>query len=115
MQGGECRLIELGEQVKQRNFDGLHPVDPIRIAVVSGHGIGKSVWCAWVTHWIMSTRPRAKGTVTANTFSQLSTKTWAAIQQWGRLLINRHWFTITADMMYFRGHKGIMGSVRTEL
>jgi hypothetical protein len=98
-------LIELGEQIKERNFDGLHPVDPIRIAVVSGHGIGKSVWCAWVAHWIMSTRPRARGTVTANTFSQLSTKTWAAIQQWARLLINRHWFTVTGDMMYFRSQK----------
>jgi hypothetical protein len=53
----------------------------------------------------MSTRPRAKGTVTANTFTQLDTKTWAAIQTWARLLINRHWFTITGDSMYFRGQK----------
>jgi hypothetical protein len=98
-------LIELGKQVRQRGFDGLQPVAPIRMCVVSGHGIGKSVLCAWLAHWIMSTRPRAKGTVTANTFTQLATKTWAAIQSWGRLLVNRHWFVITSDSMYFRGQK----------
>lgn len=98
-------LVELGEQVRQRKFDGSTPVNPIRMVVVSGHGVGKSVLCAWVTHWIMSTRPRSKGTVTANTFTQLSTKTWAAVQSWGRLLTNKHWFVITADTMYFRGLK----------
>jgi len=98
-------LIELGKQVAQRNFDGVRPVAPIRMCVVSGHGVGKSVLCAWMAHWIMSTRPRARGTATANTFSQLSTKTWAAIQSWAKLLINRHWFTVTGDSMYFEGQK----------
>src|SRR5437868_3858786 len=54
-------LIELGAQVTKRSFDGVHPVDPIRMTVVSGHGVGKSVLSAWITHWIMSTRPRARG------------------------------------------------------
>jgi hypothetical protein len=98
-------LTELGKQVRERNFDGIQPVTPIRMVIVSGHGVGKSVLCAWVCHWVMSTRPRARGTVTANTFSQLSTKTWAAIQTWARLLINRHWFVVTGDSMYFRGQK----------
>ena len=98
-------LIELGRQVRERKFDGLNPVSPIRMDVVSGHGVGKTVLCAWVTHWIMSTRPRARGTITANTFSQLSTKTWAAVQAWARLLINRHWFRVTGDSMYFDGQK----------
>lgn len=65
-------LLELGRQVKERRFDGTQPVAPIRMCVVSGHGVGKSVLCAWITHWIMSTRPRARGTITANTYSQLS-------------------------------------------
>jgi hypothetical protein len=98
-------LIELGRQVKERGFDGMTPVAAIRMVVSSGHGVGKSVLCAWIVHWIMSTRPRSRGTVTANTFSQLSTKTWAAIQQWARLLINRHWFQVTTESMYFRGQK----------
>ncbi len=98
-------LIELGRQVRERNFDGIHPVPPIRMNVVSGHGVGKSVLCAWVTHWVMSTRPRCRGTLTANTFNQLSTKSWAAVQSWARLLLNRHWFITTGDTMYFRGQK----------
>jgi hypothetical protein len=91
-------LIELGKQVQAGKT-------PIRMCVVSGHGVGKSVLCAWLTHWIMSTRPRARGTVTANTFSQLSAKTWAAVQSWSRLLINRHWFQVTTETMYFDGLK----------
>ena len=98
-------LIEVGAQVKQRAFDGSNPVAPIRTVTASGHGVGKSVKSAWLTHWIMSTRPGAKGTVSANTFTQLASKTWASIQTWGRLLINREWFQITAESMYFRGRK----------
>ena len=98
-------LIELGKQVKQRRFDGSTPVMPIRTVTASGHGVGKSVISAWLTHWIMSTRPRSRGTVTANTFTQLATKTWAAVQTWGRLLINREWFQFGAESMYFRGLK----------
>ena len=98
-------LTEIGRQVRERNFDGVHAVDPIRIVIVSGHGVGKTTLFAWITDWIMSTRPWAKGTCTANTFSQLSTKTWAAIQDWSRLLINHHWFQVTGDSFYFRGRK----------
>jgi hypothetical protein len=98
-------LTELGKQVRERNFDGLNPVSPIRMVVVSGHGVGKSVLCAWITHWIMSTRPRCHGTISANTFNQLQTKTFAAVQSWARLLINKHWFALTSESMYFRGQK----------
>src|SRR5947209_4229237 len=61
-------LKDLGEQVKQRGFDGLNPVMPVRMTTASGHGIGKSVLVAWLVNWVMSTRPHCKGTVTANTF-----------------------------------------------
>lgn len=30
-------LIEIGEEVQRRGFDGINPVDPIREAVASGH------------------------------------------------------------------------------
>ena len=33
-------LLDLGEQVKERAFDGFHPVSPIRMAVACGHGAG---------------------------------------------------------------------------
>ncbi len=77
-------LMDVAEKVKSRNFDGRNAVIPIREAVAAGHGIGKGVMAAFITTWLMSTRPYAKGTVTANTFTQLETKTWATIQHWFR-------------------------------
>src|SRR4051812_22826971 len=59
-------LTDLGQEVRNRGFTGAAPVKPIRMAVSSGHGIGKSVLCAWIVDWIMSTRPNCQGTVTAN-------------------------------------------------
>jgi hypothetical protein len=98
-------LIELGRQVRERAFDGMRPVPAIRMCIVSGHGVGKSTMAAWITNWIMSTRPRAKGTVTANTYTQLTTKTWAAVQHWTKLCVTRHLFVLTGDQVYFRGQK----------
>ena len=89
-------LTQLGEEVRKRAFDGLHAVLPIRMAVSSGHGVGKSALSAFLVNWTMSTRPRAQGTVTATTFTQLETRTWAAIQQWTRLSITGHWFNVTS-------------------
>jgi hypothetical protein len=60
-------LEQLGQEVKARGFDGTRPVDAIRSATASGHGIGKSSFVVW----IMSTRPHCQGTVTANSFIQL--------------------------------------------
>lgn len=88
-------LAQIAEKVKANAFNGADPVDPIRDATASGHGIGKSTLVAWIVCWIMSTRPGSQGTVTANTYVQLETKTWAAIQKWGRLCITSHWFNIT--------------------
>ena len=96
----EAFLSELGRQVRARKFDGHTPVAPIRMAVSSGHGIGKGVMTAWLVDWLMSTRPNCRGTVTANTFAQLQTKTWPAIQKWTKLCITSHWFVVTADKIF---------------
>lgn len=86
-------LEDLGKQVRKRGFDGIHAVEPIQYTTASGHGIGKSVLCAWIILWIMSTRPQCRGTVTANTDVQLRTKTWATLGTWLKLALNQHWFT----------------------
>lgn len=98
-------LTDIGQQVRARAFDGTHAVSAIRYAVSSGHGIGKSVICAWLVDWIMSTRPHAQGTVTANTITQLDTKTWAAIQRWTKLCKTAHWFEINSERIYRKGFK----------
>lgn len=95
-------LRDLGEEVRRRKFDGRNAVAPIRMAVASGHGIGKSTIVSWIVNWIMSTRPLAVGTVTANTFPQLQSKTWAQIQLWTRRCITGHWFNISGTRLAYR-------------
>ena len=39
-----CRMLDdVAEGIRERNFDGTNAVDPIRVAVASGHGIGKAI------------------------------------------------------------------------
>lgn len=98
-------LSELGRQVRARAFDGQHAVAPIRMAASSGHGIGKSVLVAWLVNWIMSTRPMARGTITANTHTQLQTKTWASVQKWTKRCLTGHWFACNMERLYHPSHK----------
>lgn len=93
-------LEDLGRTVTANAFNGKEAVDPVRMAVASGHGIGKSTIVAWIVDWIMSTRPHSIGTITANTFVQLETKTWAQIASWTEICITAHWFRVTGEKMY---------------
>lgn len=86
----EDYLIELGEEIKKRKFNGVDPVAPIQMATASGHGIGKSALSAWLILFIHDTRPFSKGTVTSNTSDQLRTKTWAEVGKWRAMAITQH-------------------------
>jgi hypothetical protein len=97
-------LADLGREVRKRRFQGVHAVPAIRMATSSGHGIGKSTLVAWLLLWIMSTRPHARGTITANTIPQLQTKTWAQVQRWAKLAITSSWFVVTERSLYHRDH-----------
>jgi len=101
----EEHLRWLGQETLSRAFDGQHAVAAIRDGISSGHGTGKSVEAGWIVNWIMSTRPHCQGTVTANTFTQLQTKTWATIQRWTAWCLTSHWFTINAERIYHKDHK----------
>lgn len=68
----------------------------VRMAVASGHGIGKTALTAWVIHWFIATRPGCAGVVTANTADQLKNKTWRELSKWNTRAINGHWFDWTA-------------------
>ena len=85
-------MDEIGAEVRARKFDGVNPVEPIREATSSGHGIGKSALTAWLILWIMSTRMYAKGVVTANTSDQLRTKTWGELGKWLSRSVLTRWF-----------------------
>lgn len=80
------------------------PMGNIRYAISSGHGIGKTAEVAWLILWCMSTRPHLAGVVTANTMSQLNTKTWRELALWWKRLINRHWFKWSATKFWHVDH-----------
>lgn len=98
-------LAAIGRDCLANRFDGKTAVRPIRVAVSSGHGIGKSTLQAWLVDWIMSTRPHAQGTITANTSTQLATKTWASLQTWTKRCLTGHWFVINSERMYHPSFK----------
>ena len=79
--------------------------EAIQLAVASGHGIGKSCLVAWIILWAMSTRENTRGVVTANTATQLVTKTWPELKKWHNLFIAKHWFLVTATAIYSPAHE----------
>lgn len=100
-------LDNLGQETTERGFDGAQAVEAVRMAVASGHGIGKSAVTAWLTLWIMSTRPNARGVVTASTQPQLESKTWAQIAAWTKRCVTRDWFDVSTG-------RGSMKMVHTD-
>jgi hypothetical protein len=58
------------------------PYQPIQLATSSGHGIGKSSLNAIVLHWTLETFEFSRVVVTANTETQLRTKTWPEVTKW---------------------------------
>lgn len=65
---------------------------PLRIAVASGHGIGKSAGISMVNKWALDTCVDTRIVITANTEGQLLTKTSPELAKWQRLAITRDWF-----------------------
>lgn len=85
------------ERLLKRIRDGLlTPYEAIQEAVASGHGIGKSALVSWIILWALSTYEDTRGVVTANTETQLKTKTWVELNKWFRLFIARDLFDIAA-------------------
>jgi hypothetical protein len=78
---------------------------PLRIAVASGHGVGKSALVGMIVDWAMSTCPETRIVVTANTEGQLRTKTWPEIAKWVRMSVNADWWAVPAMSMYERAHE----------
>lgn len=56
----------------------------------------------WIICWFISTRSDPQIVVTANTATQLETKTWRELAKWWRLAINQSWFQWTATKFYLK-------------
>ncbi len=80
----------------------LSAEDAIKIARASGHGIGKSALVSWIILWAFTTAPDTRGVVTANTETQLKTKTWAELGKWFNLFLGRDHFQLTATALLSR-------------
>ena len=80
--------------------------NPLRIAVASGHGIGKSALISMLVAWASDTCEDTRIVLTANTESQLRTKTWPEVLKWRNLAITKHWWrpTKTGIFSVFPGH-----------
>lgn len=73
-----------------------------RIAVRSGHGVGKSTLLSWVALWRSVCFYRAKTIITANSQPQLKDVIWPEIQQWLGALPKglRDEFEVTAEKLF---------------
>jgi hypothetical protein len=74
--------------------------DAVLEAVASGHGVGKSALVSWLILWSLSTATDTRGVVTANTETQLKTKTWAELAKWHRRFIGKELFKLEATSVF---------------
>jgi len=95
--GPEAWQAELLKRIRDRLID---PTGAILEATASGHGVGKSACVAWIILWAVSTLNDTKGVITANTETQLKTKTWAELGKWYHLFIARDLFKLTATSLF---------------
>ena len=62
---------------------------PCKVALSSGHGIGKTAEVAWLIGWALDTFGDARVIVTANTKGQLDTKTQPECDKWFRMALTK--------------------------
>ena len=68
------------------------PGSPLYLAISSGRGIGKSAWLSLLDRWVASCWIGSTTIGTANTETQLRSRTMAELGKWQVMAINRHWF-----------------------
>jgi len=76
-----------------------------RVAIRSGHGVGKSCFQAWLVLWFMCTRYPVKMILTANTINQINDVLMAEIAKWHRGMnqVFRDMLVIKADRVELKG------------
>lgn len=85
-------LNDIGEHL--RDPETRH--QPLMLSVASGHGIGKSTLVGFVADWGLNTHEDTRIVITANTDTQLKTKTQPEVAKWFRRSIASHWWNVTA-------------------
>lgn len=82
--------------IRDHLTDPARRFEPLQIAVASGHGIGKSAFMGMLSNWGMSCFSDAMIVTTANTDTQMRTKTAPEIGKWFRTSLTGHWFDVQA-------------------
>lgn len=85
---------KVNQAIKKHLSDPSTRYQPLMLAVASGHGIGKSAEMGMVSNWAMSCWPDAKIVCTANTETQLRTKTSPEVGKWFKSSITAPWFDV---------------------
>ena len=78
---------------------GQIEMDTLRAAVASGRGIGKSALVSWLILWMLTTRIGSSVIVSANSEAQLRSVTWGELTKWSTMVINAHWWEISATKL----------------
>ncbi len=68
------------------------PSEPYYLSISSGRGPGKSAFIAMLNYWMASCWWGGTGIVTANTETQLRTRTMGEVGKWHTMAVNSHWF-----------------------
>jgi hypothetical protein len=90
-------LDEISEHIRnnqQRIELGLAPL-LWKKATASGRGPGKSALVSWLSDWNATCHLGSTTIVSANSETQLKTRTFAEIGKWSSLMLNAHWFDIS--------------------
>lgn len=90
-------LRDLASHIKANR--GKEAMDTLRAAVASGRGIGKSAIVSWLILWMLTTRIGSTVIVSANSEAQLRSVTWGELSKWTAMLINEHWWEISATKL----------------
>jgi hypothetical protein len=93
------QLQEIGRRIREGGAEGCVVEEDIS----AGHGVGKSAEVSWLILWAIATHEDTRGVVTANTDTQLRTKTWAELGKWYQLFIGKSLFKLTATAIFIAG------------
>jgi len=90
-------LRDIAEHIRANR--GQLQMDTLRKAVSSGRGIGKSALVSWLILWMLTTRIGSTVIVSANSEAQLRSVTWGELTKWAAMIINNHWWEISATKL----------------
>ena len=90
-------LREMAEHIRANKPREAFEV--FRAAVAAGRGIGKSALVSWLVLWMLTTRIGSSVMVSANSEQQLRSITWGELTKWTAMVINAHWWEISATKL----------------